>query len=115
MGVLCSWYHSTSTNSQSFQQEPETNPGYVNLKSSYICTLFHGCFAKVRGTNMEGTYLRALPAHSILHTASELVLTRTAFDFICQTLSALKSSNNDVISTKGAAIEAITNQGKPDV
>ena len=64
---------------------------------------------------MEGTYLGALTAHSILHTASELVLTRTAFDFICQTLSALKSSNNYVISTKGAAIEAIPNQGKPDV
>jgi len=40
VGVLCSWYHSISTNSQSFQHEPQTNPGYVSLKSSLFVHYF---------------------------------------------------------------------------
>jgi len=114
VGALCSWYHSSSTNIQCFSHAPETNPGYVSLKDSYICTLYLGCFGGIKSTDVKKTEFGALPYHLNLHTAREFLVTKIAYDFVCQTLSVLQQSTKAVI-IKGATTETTTSKAKSDV
>jgi len=57
---------------------------YFTLKTSVIYlynTSWLFCCSK--GTNIKEIYFGALPAHSTVHTASELMITRNAYDFVC--------------------------------
>ena len=99
VGALCSWYHPTKENSQLFIHIPNEDPNYVSLSDSYECTLFFSCFQEVKGTDIEGTQLGPLPLQSVLHTARELVISKTPYDFISKTVSELQQ-NKHVITIK---------------
>ena len=107
VGALCSWYHPAKENSQLFVHIPNEDPNYVSQSDSYVCTLFFSCFREVKGTEIKGTQLGPLPLQSVLHTARELVISKSAYNFINKIVSD-PSQSKQIITIKESSSESIT-------
>ena len=78
-----------------------------------MCTLFC-CFQEVKGTDIKGTQLGPLPSHSVLHTARDLLISKTVYDFINKRVSELQQ-NKHIITIKESSNESVTNNGRSDM
>ena len=114
VGALCSWYHPAKENSQLFVHIPNENPNYVSLSDSYVCTLFFSCFQEVKGTEIKGMQLGPLPLQSVLHTARELVISKSAYNFINKIVSDPPQSKQ-IITIKENSSESITTKSRSDM
>ena len=114
VGALCSWYHPAKENSQLFVHISNEDPNYVSLSDSYVCTLLFSCFQDVKGTEIKGMQLGPLPLQSVLHTARELVISKTAYNFINKIVSEPPQSKQ-IITTKESSSESITTKSRSDI
>ena len=78
-----------------------------------MCTLFFSCFQEVKGTDIKGIQLGPLPSLSVLHTARELLISKTVYDFINKRVS--EQQNKHVITIKESSSESVTNNGRSDL
>ena len=78
-----------------------------------MCALCISAAVKKKGTNIKGTQSGLLPLHSVLHTARELVISKTAYDFINRIVSE-PQRNKHIITIKESSSESVTIKSRSD-
>ena len=81
IGVSCSWFKQDG-NKFSLVPVPGKSASYISLRESYICTISLGCMKNIKGTDINFSSIRQVPAISKLYTASEFFLDHEALEMI---------------------------------